>query len=93
VTVSFQGIAELARGVLPRVLQKHHPALAAIVAVEILAKAQFLEQHPSLGYPLAGCAHYRHIVLRVLKAKYVFRYRIDGYRIVMLRVVHGREAR
>jgi plasmid stabilization system protein ParE len=74
-------------------LQKHHPALAAIVAGEILAKAQVLEQHPSLGYPLAGRAHYRQIVLRVLKAKYVFRYRIDGDRIVMLRVFHGREAR
>jgi plasmid stabilization system protein ParE len=33
-------------------LQKHHPMLAAIVAREILAKAQILELHPTLGYPL-----------------------------------------
>jgi plasmid stabilization system protein ParE len=32
-------------------------------------------------------------VLEVLRAKYVFRYRIVGDRIVMLRVFHGREKR
>jgi plasmid stabilization system protein ParE len=74
-------------------LQERHPALAAIVAREILANAQALEQQPNLGYPLGARAPYRQIVLRVLRAKYVFRYRIDGDRIVMLRVFHGREAR
>jgi hypothetical protein len=32
-------------------------------------------------------------VLQVLNAPYVFQYRFDGERLVMLRVFHGREAR
>jgi hypothetical protein len=31
--------------------------------------------------------------LRVLSSAYVFQYRYDGRRLVMLRVFHGREAR
>ena len=72
-------------------LQEHYPALAGIVAREILAKAEILEAHPKLGYPVGG--QYRQIVLEVLRAKYVFRYRISGERIIMLRVFHGREDR
>jgi hypothetical protein len=32
-------------------------------------------------------------VLQVLNAAYVFQYRYDGRRLVMLRVFHGREQR
>jgi hypothetical protein len=42
---------------------------------------------------MAGREEYRQVVLRVLRTRYVFRYRIRGDRIVMLRVFHGREAR
>jgi plasmid stabilization system protein ParE len=74
-------------------LHDRHPRLAAIVAREILAKAQSLEDHPELGRPLDTEGHYRQIVLKVLGARYVFRYRVTGDRIVMLRVLHGREKR
>jgi plasmid stabilization system protein ParE len=74
-------------------LQERHPAFAAIVAREIRAKAKILEEHPNLGYPLRVRLPYRQVVLRVLRTKYVLRYRIAGDRIVMLRVFHGREAR
>jgi plasmid stabilization system protein ParE len=43
--------------------------------------------------PIRGREEYRQIVLQVLHAAYVFQYRIDGERLVMLRVFHGREAR
>ena len=74
-------------------LHQRHPALASIVAREILAKARMLETHPELGYPIGRQGQYRQVVLEVLRAKYVFRYRIAGERIVMMRVWHGREKR
>jgi plasmid stabilization system protein ParE len=46
-----------------------------------------------LGHPIAGREEYRQIVLQVLNAAYVFQYRVERDRLVMLRVFHGREAR
>jgi plasmid stabilization system protein ParE len=40
-----------------------------------------------------GREEYRQIVLQVLRASYVFQYRLDGDRLMMLRVFHGRETR
>jgi toxin ParE1/3/4 len=74
-------------------LQERHPALAGIVAREIIAKARVLSDHPLLGRAIAGRAEYRQVALRVLNAAYVFQYRVDGERLVMLRVFHGREHR
>jgi plasmid stabilization system protein ParE len=74
-------------------LHQHHPSLARIVAREIVEKAQILSDHPQLGRPIAGRDEYRQVVLRVLNAAYVFQYRYDGQRLVMLRVFHGREGR
>jgi hypothetical protein len=36
---------------------------------------------------------FRQVVLRVLNAAYVFQYRYDGDRLVMLRIFHSREQR
>ena len=74
-------------------LQQHHPSLAKIVAEEIIDRAQLLSEHPLLGRPIEGREEYRQIILQVLNAAYVFQYRYDGKRLVMLRVFHGREAR
>lgn len=74
-------------------LQERYPALARRVAEEIIAKVQVLSEHPLLGRPTAGRDEYRQIVLQVLNAAYVFQYRFDGERLVMLRVFHGREER
>ena len=49
--------------------------------------------HPQLGRPIAGRKEYRQVVLQVLGAAYVFQYRFDGKRLVMLRVFHARETR
>jgi plasmid stabilization system protein ParE len=74
-------------------LGRERPSLAAIVAGEIIDKAQILSEHPRLGRPIAGREEYRQIVLQVLGAAYVFQYRFDGRRLMMLRVFHAREAR
>jgi toxin ParE1/3/4 len=74
-------------------LHREHPSLAAAVAAEIIGKAQVLSEHPQLGRPIAGRSEYRQVVLQVLGAAYVFQYRYEGERLVMLRVFHGREAR
>ena len=87
---SDQARADLDRFV--EFLSREHPSLAAVVAREIVDKAQVLSSHPQLGRPIAGREEYRQIVLEVVGA-YVFQYRFDGKRLVMLRVFHGREAR
>ena len=46
-----------------------------------------------IGRPTEGRREYRELALEVLNAVYVFRYRYDGERLVMLRVFHGRERR
>lgn len=74
-------------------LQKESQQLAVIVAEEIIAKAQLLCEHPKLGRPIATREEYRQIVLQVLGGSYVFQYRSDGNRVVMLRIFHGRESR
>ena len=74
-------------------LDREHPSLAAVVASEIIGKVQVLSEHPKLGRPIAGREEYRQIVMHVLGAAYVFQYRFDDRRLVMLRVFHAREAR
>jgi toxin ParE1/3/4 len=74
-------------------LHQQSPELAAIISREIIARAQVLSRHPKLGRPLSSREEYRQLVLEVLGAAYVFQYRYDGNRLVMLRVFHGREAR
>jgi toxin ParE1/3/4 len=88
---SDQALADLDR--FAEFLRRDHPSLAVVVAREIIRKAQMLSEHPLLGRPLAGREEYRQIVLQVLGAAYVFQYRYDGSRLVMLRVFHSREAR
>jgi plasmid stabilization system protein ParE len=88
---SDEALADLDR--FSAFLHRQHPLLANVVAQEIIEKARVLSEHPQLGHPIAGREEYRQIVLQVLNAAYVFQYRFDGKRLVMLRVFHGREAR
>jgi hypothetical protein len=46
-----------------------------------------------IGRQIQRRAEYRELVLDVLGARYAFRYRYDGERLVMLRVFHGSESR
>jgi len=74
-------------------LHKSHSSLAPFVAREIIEKTRLLERHPKAGRRIGGSEEYRQIVLQVLNAPYVFQYRFDGSRVVILRVFHGREMR
>ena len=74
-------------------LHDQSPELAVVVAREIIARAQVLSRHPKLGRPLSTREEYRQLILEVLGAAYVFQYRYDGSRLVILRVFHGRESR
>jgi plasmid stabilization system protein ParE len=88
---SVNALADLNRFAL--FLRDKDPPLAKRVAAEIIAKSQVLSDHPKLGRPIAGREEYRQVVLQVLNARYVFHYRYDGTRLVMIRVFHGRERR
>jgi len=74
-------------------LRETYPALAERVARELVSKAQILSELPRSGRALAGRQEYRQVVLRVLNARYVFQYRYDEDRLVILRIFHGREER
>lgn len=88
---SRDAVADLER--FARFLNDRHPALAAIVARDIVEKVRLLVQNPMVGHSLGGRAELRQIVLRILNAAYVCQYRVDQDRIVILRVFHGREER
>jgi plasmid stabilization system protein ParE len=88
---SVAALADLER--FAEFLHERHPRLAALVAIEILGKAEALVAHPRLGRPVAGQEEYREIVLRVLGADYVFQYRVTLERVVILRIFHARENR
>jgi plasmid stabilization system protein ParE len=74
-------------------LHAQSPELAAIVADAIVARTQLLSRHPRLGRPISGREEYRQLVLQVLGAVYVFQYRYDVNRVVILRVFHARESK
>lgn len=74
-------------------LQTDFPNLAGVVAREIIAKAHEIAVNPRLGRVLDERKSFRQVVLRVLNAAYVFQYRYDGQRLVVLRVFHSREQR
>ena len=74
-------------------LHAHSPDLAAVVADAIVAKTQLLSSHPRLGRPISGREEYRQLVLQVLGSVYVFQYRCEVDRVVILRVFHARESK
>ena len=88
---SADALADLDR--FARFLHEHFPNLAAVVASELMGRAQALSANPKSGMPIAGREDYRQIVVRVLNASYILQYRLTADRLVILRAFHGRETR
>jgi toxin ParE1/3/4 len=87
---SDEALADLDR--FAEFLGREHPSLAPIVAPRLSTRYRcYRNIRGSGGRSLVG--KYRQIVLQVLGAAYVFQYRFDGARLVMLRVFHARESR
>jgi len=83
---SQEALADLDRFAL--FLNDHHPSLARIIAQELIKTTHLLIANPRLGRPIGGRDEYRQIVLRVLNTAYVFQYRLDEERLV---IVNGGE--
>ena len=74
-------------------LQDKFPSLASKLGSEILIKAEIIGRNPLMGRLIEPTSDYRHVVLNVLNSAYIFRYRIDGDAVLIMRVWHGRENR
>jgi plasmid stabilization system protein ParE len=88
---SDEALADLNR--FAAFLHEHFAELAPVIADAIIARTELLAHHPQLGRPIAGREEYRQLVLEVLGGAYVFQYRFDSARVVILRVFHARERR
>jgi plasmid stabilization system protein ParE len=88
---SVRSLADLDR--FAEFLLDRDPSLAGRIAAEIRQRAEILAHRPLLGRRLGDREEYRQVVLQVARAAYVFQYRIEGERLVVLRVFHGRELR
>ena len=62
--------------------------MAKVVGRDLLEKSAALKENPFLGRAIGKPGNYRQAVSGVLNATYIVQYRMEGDRIVILRVFH-----
>lgn len=74
-------------------IQPHNPKAAAKAARRIIESANLLVDSPYLGRPVENMPEFNQLFIPFGKNGYVLRYRVEGKKIVILRIWHARENR
>ncbi len=74
-------------------IRPHNPKAAANAAKRIIEATNLLLDKPHLGRPMHDLPEFNELFLPFGQSGYVIRYRVDGEKIVILRIWHGREDR
>lgn len=84
-------VDDLAR--LREFIQPHHPKAAANAARRIIEAANLLVDNPYLGHPIEEIPEFNQLFVPFGKRGYMLRYRVEGQKIIILRIWHARENR
>ncbi len=71
----------------------HHPKAAMNAAQSIIQAANRLLDYPYSGHPMEDIPEFNELIVPFGRNGYILRYRIDGKKVVILRVWHTREER
>jgi toxin ParE1/3/4 len=74
-------------------LEPNNPKAAKNAAKSIVEAANLLLDHPHLGRPMDDMPEFNQLPIPFGQRGYVLRYRIDGDKIIILRIWHTREDR
>lgn len=80
-------------GRLRAFIRVHNPDAAQRAAQAIQKAAALLLQHPAIGHPAQDLPNFRDLFIPFGSRGYVMRYRLDGNRIIVVRVWHSLEER
>ncbi len=72
-------------------IQPHNPKAAAKAARRIIESANLLLDNPYLGHPIENMSAFNQLFIPFGKNGYILCYRIEGKKIVILRIWHARE--
>lgn len=84
-------VEDLAR--LQEFIEPHNPKAAANAARRIIEAASLLLDNPYLGHPLEELPEFNQLYIPFGKRGYRLRYRVEGEKIIILRIWHTRENR
>ena len=84
-------VNDLAR--LREFIEPHNPRAAANAARRIIDAANLLLDNPYLGHPIEELPEFNQLFIPFGKRGYMLRYRVEGQKIIILRIWHARENR
>ena len=84
-------VNDLAR--LREFIEPHNPRAAANAARRIIDAANLLLDSPYLGHPIEEMPEFNQLFIPFGKRGYMLRYRVEGQKIIILRIWHARENR